>query len=747
MYDISKHFTFTLDIKKSSTLNSEALKFNYGDDVTLNIKITDEQKPKDISHCKVDLIIANAILDNPLIHRYEDGGISIVDNEIVIICKDEYIDLIGTNVCQLIIRDTNQSITTQMFTYQVLSTLISNDMIIATDKINTLLELEKAIEYTSNKLITLDGDFDTVKTNLENANQSIETSITELRDKVNLEITNIDSIINQVKIQEQERIDNYNTMKDEISSSILSANQSGISLTDKTNTAISKDKELQTTLEEVKKYISGLDASQNVPQLALDLIDLKSDTQSNDIPVNTTETISLQGAKNSISDYAIKGRVEKINGVITGVNDAKIGVRGGKNLWNKYGRFDDKFDYYDILPELTNGVSTIPEYDSDGNYIGKRAASRETYGQKIKVKPHTDYVVCYAYINADHGVITMVYGQTAKIINNIWFGNNSQNVGKFNSGDNTEIIVGFFNGHGSDSHLYDCKVRDIAVYEDDGSTTSTSYVYEDFKYNDIHLSNIIPETHENIPCFPLLGNNYNNNRHDIIKDNVLYKNSFIYNITGDEDIQLGVYRYTGTEQVQLAVVIPFLSNTDQLYIGTESVINDRDLAWYKDQVDMRDVFTSKGDGIGPIRGYSKGHCIGFALSYKTLGLSDDHWNEWISNNWSVQGQLFKNTTLPKFRAWLKEKNITVQFSITRDIEVPLSNIDKFFVYENSELYIEDVKGIPPLVSMYYKQSIKGSVDSLVNEVEKINEKIINLTDYVVENDLRITMLELGIGSE
>ncbi|MDU6297408.1 MAG: hypothetical protein E6576_16300, partial [Clostridium celatum] len=528
----------------------------------------------------------------------------------------------------------------------------------------------------------------------------------------------------------------YEHIASEFDTFINTSDELGDSLVDKVNQATIKNTELKKSLEETKKYIDGLDGSQNIPQLALDINELKEEVVSKDNKIIATENTLLEGATPSVVNYTITGRsVLDAEGQFKSVHNATLGIRGGKNLWNRYGRFDSKYSYNPAVEFLTNGVSIIPNYEENGDYACKRGLVQEVYGQRIRVKANTDYIVCYKFISAGHGIQTHIYGETAKI-KVLGTATTGQVTHKFNTGNNTEIIIGFCNGYGSDSVLYKALIRDIAVYEHDGTITSNSYVYEEFKDNNVKLSEKIPVEYNGIPLFPL-SSTINDYKADYIMGNTLYKNSFEYAITGDEVLGHGVYGKTGTEQLQLTVAVPFLKQGENhLFVGTNqngAIGNNINLSSYANQVDARDGFIARGDGVGAIDGYNKEHLVQFALSYKTLGMTEE---EFISYNSSL--------VLSKFREWLKSKNIVVTFGLKSDIEVPLNNVGTFFVYENSEMYIEDVEGISPIMSFYYNKSLKGAINSLTDEIEKIKRTLIEHVDYLIDNDFRITMLELGL---
>lgn len=208
--DISKRYSFTIDTKDSKTLNN-GLSFNHGDDITLIIKIIEDSQPKLLTNCSVDLIIANQSQEFPIIHRYSDGGITILDDTVTIITKSNYINLIGVNVAQLLISDEDQTITTQPFTFTTISTLLSDDMVGAVDKIDTLVELDKVIEETRSKITLVDGEITRLSQMASTVKNEVELLSESLTNKVQTLITNTDSIVSGVIRDEEQRKLNENT--------------------------------------------------------------------------------------------------------------------------------------------------------------------------------------------------------------------------------------------------------------------------------------------------------------------------------------------------------------------------------------------------------------------------------------------------------------------------------------------------------------------------------------------------------
>ena len=206
MQDISKHYSFSLDTKATKLLKSN-LVFNYGDDITLKISVIEDGQLKDLTNCQIDLVVANQENNIPIIHKFEEGGISVLENVVTIICKDSYINSLGVNIGELIIRDEDQNITTQSFLYITNSTLISDEMINAAGQIDTLIKLNKIIEETELKLEDFNTRISNINNRLEQGETLIDDSIKDLDNKVVMKTNEVDNIVTEFEKSIQNRID------------------------------------------------------------------------------------------------------------------------------------------------------------------------------------------------------------------------------------------------------------------------------------------------------------------------------------------------------------------------------------------------------------------------------------------------------------------------------------------------------------------------------------------------------------
>ena len=206
MKDISKHYSFSLDTKATKLLKNN-LVFNYGDDITLKISVIEDGQLKDLTNCQIDLVVANQENNIPIIHKFEEGGISVLENVVTIICKDSYINSLGVNIGELIIRDEDQNITTQSFLYITNSTLISDEMINAAGQIDTLIKLNKIIEETELKLEDFNTRISNINNRLEQGETLIDKSIKDMDNKVVAKTNEVDNIVTEFEKSIQNRID------------------------------------------------------------------------------------------------------------------------------------------------------------------------------------------------------------------------------------------------------------------------------------------------------------------------------------------------------------------------------------------------------------------------------------------------------------------------------------------------------------------------------------------------------------
>lgn len=208
MRDISKSYEFTLDTKSNKLLKCNLI-FNSGDDITLNINITEDGKPKDLTNCKVDLIAENGNL--PIIHGFEQGGISVIDSKVIINCKNNYIDRVGANIGQIFISDEDQSISTQKFLFITNSTLVSENIKNSENKIDTLRKLDTAIDNISGKLNLLENKNIEINNTIETSINNINGTVNNLTKKVNDKISEANSTIDNHTNAVEKKVSDFET--------------------------------------------------------------------------------------------------------------------------------------------------------------------------------------------------------------------------------------------------------------------------------------------------------------------------------------------------------------------------------------------------------------------------------------------------------------------------------------------------------------------------------------------------------
>ena len=135
-----------------------------------------------------------------------------------------------------------------------------------------------------------------------------------------------------------------------------------------------KNTELQASLEKTKEFINGLDGSQNIPQLRLDITELQNGLKSNQALAYTGSSISAENT--------LEGRTEGM----------RIGGRTLQNLWNgKIGnnitnKIKGETTYTIIITNCSKNTSQL-----NGKWIG--SSSGEDFLIKPKGNQETYYIV------------------------------------------------------------------------------------------------------------------------------------------------------------------------------------------------------------------------------------------------------------------------------------------------------------------------------------------------------------------
>ncbi|NGT47735.1 BppU family phage baseplate upper protein [Clostridium perfringens] len=189
---------------------------------------------------------------------------------------------------------------------------------------NANSNLESNITEANNinsKLLENTSTATSLNKNLEsniNLAKEVKETIKDLDNK-NIEATEKIQTLTGLNFKAEELSNNIQQglpLNSELVKNVESAKTANNELIATNNDAKTKKTDLDNSLEEAKKYISGLDGSQNIPQLRLDVTELQNGLKSN-------QALSYEGSSISAND-TLEGRTEGM----------RIGGRTLVNLWD-----------------------------------------------------------------------------------------------------------------------------------------------------------------------------------------------------------------------------------------------------------------------------------------------------------------------------------------------------------------------------------------------------------------------------
>lgn len=194
-----------------------------------------------------------------------------------------------------------------------------------------------------------------LESNIDLAKEVKET-IKDL-DTKNIESTEKIETLTGLNSKAEELSNNINKglpLNSELVKNTESAKAANTNLAATNQEATTKNTELQSSLEKTKKYIEGLDGSQNIPQIRLDVTELQNGLKSNQVlaykgnPVTCKNT--LEGRTEGM---VIRGKTSIIDGQLKSFGEAeKVGdkykistLSSSKNLFDT-SKFEDNTIYY-----------------------------------------------------------------------------------------------------------------------------------------------------------------------------------------------------------------------------------------------------------------------------------------------------------------------------------------------------------------------------------------------------------------
>lgn len=335
------------------------------------------------------------------------------------------------------------------------------------------LQLETNIKEEALIPIVQDNKTKAIKSNdlLKNTNAKVERVDSQLKEV----ITKTDAFINNI---------------DEL----------GTSLVEKSAQATSKNEQLQRSLDETKKYIDGLDESTNVPQLALDLSDVKKEVIFKDDRVEVMgNNLDLNGFTDSISNlYVIGNTIRNAENKIESVERLSIRVTGTNNFIDKTKSFNETLPIF----EATNDEAY--KHFGTADEIGISTSKDNKYGYVIDVEPNTEYTIAFKVKGSSHGLGIAAYGEDGQNIRGqrgdgtAWIDYHvvsRYSFGKYkiNTGKNTKILLALHSslkGNAGDLNSYGGHMCDISFIKGD-KTTYDYYDYEAMNELNDNLYNYI----------------------------------------------------------------------------------------------------------------------------------------------------------------------------------------------------------------------------------------------------------------
>lgn len=179
--------------------------------------------------------------------------------------------------------------------------------------------------------------------------------------QLNIDLENQNRILN-------ENIDRANVVNNTL---ITTTEQSKEAATD----AIEKKSQLESSINRAKEFIDGLDGSQNIPQIRLDVTELQNGLKSNQALEYMGSSISAENTLEGRTEgMRIKGKT-LVNLVINGSEEIVIDKSKGADT-----RIKQKFTHYDLTPgKAYVGYINVTKYEGNPRY-GLRIYGMPTIG-------------------------------------------------------------------------------------------------------------------------------------------------------------------------------------------------------------------------------------------------------------------------------------------------------------------------------------------------------------------------------
>ena len=375
----------TLNINSNSLLNIAT--FRQEDNATLMLELYKNGQSIDLTGQKI--ILGAERSDGSIIEQEED--ISTNENIVTIKLKKNILAVNGLVKMQLTLSDREGTMSTTSFNINVDRKILGAENIKASNDIETINSLVLDLKTNVNKAITDTKDkASTLLSGLEDTANSVELKVNALTDISNGLLKNLENQCKDSTIINTELSENVNLALP-INSELKENIKVGQPLVQEVKT---KNTELQASLEKTKEFIDGLDGSQNIPQLRLDVDALQNGLKSNQALAYTGSSINAENTLEGRTEgMRIKGRTLQ-NLFTTSANNLRLSdvslednifvakpVNGRyPSFYDLNGLYKENTSYTVVLDILEN---TLQSDSSNMNLYFGNAPTESVLGQTL----------------------------------------------------------------------------------------------------------------------------------------------------------------------------------------------------------------------------------------------------------------------------------------------------------------------------------------------------------------------------
>ncbi len=377
----------TLNINSNSLLNIAT--FRQEDNATLMLELYKNGQSIDLTGQKI--ILGAERSDGSIIEQEED--ISTNENIVTIKLKKNILAVNGLVKMQLTLSDREGTMSTTSFNINVDRKILGAENIKASNDIETINSLVLDLKTNVNKAITDTKDkASTLLSGLEDTANSVELKVNALTDISNGLLKNLE---NQCK--------DSTIINTELSNNIQQALPINTELKENikigqplVQEATTKNTELQVSLEKTKEFIEGLDGSQNIPQIRMDVTELQNGLKSNQALEYSGSYISANDTLEGRTEgMKVKGKTmyKKKDGTYTDTWEEGVTLESfGEKEGNKISILSRNKNLFDI--EESKKISVNTTFNSDGSIKFFQGAERFVVVNR-RLKENTQYTLSF----------------------------------------------------------------------------------------------------------------------------------------------------------------------------------------------------------------------------------------------------------------------------------------------------------------------------------------------------------------